>query len=298
MKICVIFNPVAKGNKARRFRQTLDELERDCTLKPTLTAGDARRLAKEAVQEGYDTIVAAGGDGTVNEVINGMADAPQGLERARFGVLPLGTVNVFARELKLPLNITAAWDCLRSGKEIQIDLPKVEYGEGSARAQRYFVQMAGAGFDARTEELMEWQMKKRVGVMAYVMAALKAMRERRVEVVVDNGKEQLPGELVLIGNGRYYAGSFLVFPQADARDGFLEVTVVPKVNVVAALRSAWGLLSGRLYTWGGARRLQGQAVSVSSKERALFQVEGEIAGTLPAKFSVGGEKIRVLAGGM
>ena len=96
-KICVVFNPTARGDKARRFRKSLEELRERCVLKPTDAAGAARRLAAEAVQEGFSTIVAAGGDGTLNEVLNGIGDVEGGFERTRLGVLPLGTINVFAR---------------------------------------------------------------------------------------------------------------------------------------------------------------------------------------------------------
>ena len=104
-------------------------------MKATAAPGDARRLAAEAVGEGFDLIVAAGGDGTVNEVLNGIGDAPDGFARARLGVLPLGTVNVFARELKIPLQLERAWEVLRRGRETQIDLPRVEFSaNGKSRA--------------------------------------------------------------------------------------------------------------------------------------------------------------------
>ena len=87
MKACVIFNPVARGDKARDMQSHLSDIARDAALKPTTCAGDARQLAAEAVREGFDTVVAAGGDGTLNEVLNGLADA-DGFSRARLGVLP------------------------------------------------------------------------------------------------------------------------------------------------------------------------------------------------------------------
>ena len=102
MRTCVIFNPTARGEKARRFRHHLDAIGAQSTLKHTTAAGDARRLAAEAVREGFEIVVAAGGDGTLNEVLNGFSDVPDGFEQARLGVLPLGTVNVFARELAIP----------------------------------------------------------------------------------------------------------------------------------------------------------------------------------------------------
>src|SRR4051812_27646176 len=106
---CVVFNPTARGDKARRFRSQLDKIATESTLKLTTRAGDARRLASEAVDEGFETIVAAGGDGTLNEVLNGIGDSRGGFEKCRLGVLPLGTVNVFAREMAIPAELEQAW---------------------------------------------------------------------------------------------------------------------------------------------------------------------------------------------
>lgn len=128
MPICVIFNPAARGNKARHFRRYLDQIGGNAALKATAAAGDARRLAAEAIGDGFDIIAAAGGDGTVNEVLNGIGDA-KAFSTTRFGVLPLGTVNVFARELKIPLRIEYAWEVLQRGREIKLDLPQVEFSE-------------------------------------------------------------------------------------------------------------------------------------------------------------------------
>ena len=178
MRICVIFNPAARGNKARHFRRHLDEIGGLSALKATTAPGDARRLAAEAVGEGFDLIVAAGGDGTVNEVLNGLGDAPDGFARARLGVLPLGTVNVFARELKIPLRIEGAWDVLQRGRETRIDLPRVEFSANGTRQQRYFVQLAGAGFDARAIELVDWSHKKKSGLWPMSSPDLKLCASR------------------------------------------------------------------------------------------------------------------------
>ena len=97
----------------------LTSRRQQCAFKATAAPGDARRLAAEAVRDGFESIVAAGGDGTVNEVLNGIGDAPDGFARARLGVLPLGTVNVFARELKIPLRLERAWEVLQRGREIE-----------------------------------------------------------------------------------------------------------------------------------------------------------------------------------
>src|SRR5690349_16754516 len=147
MRKCVIFNPTARGEKAKRFRRHLDAIASECALKMTAAPGDARKLASEAIAEGFEIVVAGGGDGTVNEVLNGIGDAPDGFERARLGVLPLGTVNVFARELGIPSQLEPAWQTIRAARETRIDLPRVEYVEHGRAARRSFAQPAGAGPD-------------------------------------------------------------------------------------------------------------------------------------------------------
>ena len=293
----MIFNPAARGNKARHFRRQLDAIGSQCALKATAAPGDARRLAAEAVGEGYDLIVAGGGDGTVNEVLNGIGDAPDGFARARLGVLPLGTVNVFAREMKIPLRLERAWEILRRGREMKIDLPRAEFSAYGRSERRYFVQLAGAGFDARAIELVDWQHKKKVGPLAYVVAGLKALRETKPQITArENARptgQQFTGELVLAGNGKFYGGPFEFFPEADLRDGMLDVCVLARVNWPALLRPVAGLLARRKLPEKAVRRFR--APSFELLGEAGFELDGEWAGNLPVKFSVEREKLRVIA---
>ena len=292
--ICVIFNPSARGEKALRFRQHLTALSHECTLKPTYAVGSGRTLAVEAVREGFGTIVAAGGDGTVNEVLNGICDEPEGLSRARFAVLPLGTVNVFAKELDLPTRFGEAWRTIKEAHETIIDLPFAEFTENGLATKRYFAQMAGAGWDSRAIELVDWKYKKQIGGLAYVVAGLKAMQGHMHQIVVSDGDKSLTGELVLIGNGRFYGGRYKVFPLADLRDSVLEVSVLPKVDVLGLMRSGWGLLTNQLYASGGIRHFKARELQLYSTDQVPFHLEGENVGYLPAKFSVKPRCLRVV----
>jgi YegS/Rv2252/BmrU family lipid kinase len=290
----VIFNPAARGNKARRFRRQLDAIGAQCALKATAAAGDARRLAAEAVNDGFDTIVAAGGDGTVNETLNGIGDAPDGFARARLGVLPLGTVNVFARELKIPARVELAWQVLQRGREMKIDLPRVEFSEQGVLRKQYFVQLAGAGLDARAIELVDWQHKKAVGPLAYVIAGLKALREKKPQVTVRAERQTASGELVLIGNGRFYGGSYSVFPLAHLRDGLLHVCVFPRANWWTLLRCAPNFLFSQRPPEKSVQRIAAAGFELSSGTAAAFELDGEWVGNLPATFFVEREKLRVV----
>lgn len=294
MPTCVIFNPAARGDKARRLRRQLDVIGAQCALKATASPEDARRLAAEAVTEGFDLIVAAGGDGTANEVLNGIGDAPEGFARARLGVLPLGTVNVFARELKIPLKVERAWEILQRGRETKIDLPRVEFSANGVVQKRYFCQLAGAGLDARAIELVDWQHKKNVGKLAYIIAGLRALREQKPLVTVRVNGQSATGELVLVGNGRFYGGSFALLPQADLRDGVLDICVVPRIQWSALLRSAPGLLLKGKLPASVAQHFSAASFELTSESPAAFELDGEWIGKLPVTFAIEREKLRVV----
>jgi len=293
VRTCVIFNPAARGEKARRFRHQLDAIGSQCALKATTAPDDARRLAAEAVADGFELIVAAGGDGTVNEVLNGLGDTPDGFARARLGVLPLGTINVFARELKIPLRLERAWEILQRGRETCVDLPRVDFSANNNRQKKYFIQLAGAGLDARAIELVDGSLKKKTGPLAYVIAGLKALGEPQPQITVRADGRSFTGELVLVGNGRFYGGSFGVFPQADLRNGSLEVCVFPRVNWLTLLRCAPGLLLQRKLPESLVRRFRTEAFELASETTTAFELDGEWIGHLPVTFSVERERLRV-----
>lgn len=294
MRACVIFNPVAKGEQARRFRTHLAEISREATLRETRGPGDATRLAAAAVQEGFDTLVAAGGDGTLNEVLNGLADTPGGLAQTRLGVLPLGTVNVFARELRLPRQPLAAWDVVRRGRETRMDLPRAEWSAPDGPRGRWFCQLAGAGLDARAIELVDWQWKKRIGALAYVLAGLRALREPAARIEVRAGDQRAVGELVLLGNGRLYGGDYAVFPDAALANGRLEVCVIPRTSLPTLLRVGPSLLLRGRLPESAIRRLAAPTITLISEGRVAFELDGEWAGPLPVTFTVRPSALKVI----
>ena len=295
MRTCVIFNPAARGDKARQFRDHLTALSDEVTLKPTYAAGAGRPLAAEAVREGFEVVVAAGGDGTVNEVINGVAEVEGGLTRTRVGVLPLGTVNVFAKELGLPTAFDPAWRIIQSGGETRIDLPEAEFAVNGQPVRRCFAQLAGAGLDSRAIELVDWELKKKVGPLAYVVAGFKALGEAKSDIIVSAAGASAMGQLVLVGNGRFYGGTFKLFPKADLRDGLLDVTVFPKVNWEVLMKSGWGWLTSEIHSAAGCRTFQAESFTLSAADGrpVAFQLDGDNVGQLPVKFSVRRQALRV-----
>lgn len=276
---------MAKGSKARRFRAQLDSIGQQAELKMTRCAGDARTLAAEAASEGFTCVVAAGGDGTLNEVINGVGDVSDGFGKVAVGVLPLGTVNVFARELGIPLDLGAAWQVVLNGRVQQLDLAHAEFLQ-AGQVKRWFAQLGGAGLDARAIELVSWELKKRFGPLAYIFAGLRALREEKPLITAASEAHSFTGELVLVGNGRLYGGNFRTFDQAAMDDGLLDVCVFPKVNFFTLFQAAGPLLLKGKLPESIVQRFQAPEFTLTSGNSTPFELEGEFAGHLPVRFAV------------
>jgi len=246
------------------------------------------------VREGFDRIIAAGGDGTVNEVLNGLAETPGGLAQASLAVFPLGTVNVFARELGIPFNLEAAWGVIHRGREKRIDLPWIETCGAGGKVRRRFAQLAGAGLDARAIENVRWELKKKIGPLAYVWAGLGALLASQTAIHVQGDRHAETGELVLIGNGKLYGGNYRLFAEADLADGLLDVLVFPKVNWSVLLRCGPSLLLRGGLPRSMARSFQSSALELSSTAATAFEVDGELGGKLPVKLGLEPGALRVV----
>jgi diacylglycerol kinase (ATP) len=293
VQTCLIFNPSARGQRAEAFCDRLRLLYPQCVVRHTAGQGQARQLAAQAVREGFATVIAAGGDGTANEVVNGIADVPHGLASVRLGIIPMGTVNVFARELGLPRNLAGAARTLAAGRELAVDLGVAEYISDGRSQVRHFLQLAGSGLDARAVKLVSWELKKKAGPLAYVAAGCRALRESQPVISVE-GAGPVSGQLVLLGNGRFYGGSFEVFPKASLRDGLLDICVLPKADVWACLQTLLGMTTGRILRFLRSQHFRASNVTLRSPSRVGLQLDGEYAGELPARFSVLPQALRVI----
>jgi diacylglycerol kinase family enzyme len=202
-------------------------------------------------------------------------------------------MNVFARELGVSFDLEHAWQTAQGGRESRVDVARADFAAPTGTARRYFVQLAGAGWDSRAVAQVDLNLKRRIGALAYIVAGLKAWREGLPSVTVSDGQRTLAGPLVAVGNGQYYGGSFRLFPRADLRDGLLDVTVFRRVGVGPIVRAGWGLLANRLYREGGAEHFCASSVELTSAAPMPLQLEGESVGHLPARLSVVPKALRV-----
>jgi len=294
-RIALIFNPTARGNKARRFLQAVEALSGEAELLPTQRAGHAADLAAEAAARGCKTLVAAGGDGTVNEVLSGLARRPEWLDQVRVGILPLGTMNVLARDLGIPMDPDRAWAVVREGVETRRDAPLIEFPKRPEQPPRLFAQLAGAGLDAIAVAEVKWEIKRCVGPLAYALAGWKAWTAPPRLVRVRGAGFEATASLVLLGNGKRYGGEVIMFPEADPQDGLVDVRIFPRVGLktLASFALAW-LLGRPLPVGRGQRFFRAAELTLDAAAPMPIQADGDAAGLLPVRVRVLPRKLRLL----
>lgn len=293
--IGILFNPTAQGEKALRFRARLSELGSGVRVLPTRGPGDARVLAADLAREGLETIVAAGGDGTVNEVLNGLADVPGALETTRLAVIPLGTVNVLAKELGIPSGFDAAWRVIQQGRERRIDLPQATFVGAEGRPEtRCFALLAGAGLSTRSIAGVDWSQKKRFGPLAYVVAGIRAMRPPHPIVTVTTASQSTAGPLVEIGSGHYFGGRLELFPGSRLDDGQVGVTVVTRLDWATLIGTGIRMTLRRIRTSSVRQVFQTDQLHLACAEPMGLHLDGDLVGTLPASITVRPGGLRIV----
>jgi diacylglycerol kinase (ATP) len=281
-RACVILNPSA--GSARDPDELAERIGRllDANVCLTTKVGSEARLTRTAIRQGAELIVAAGGDGTLNGVINGIAE---NATNVRVGLIPLGTGNDFARTLGLPTDLEAAIEVVRAGETRAIDLVRVTSDE-----VRYFINVSAGGFSGLVNEKLTPEMKKTWGPLAYLRSAAAALPELRAyqtTLAFDN-TESLMLDLynVVVANGRYVAGGTLIAPEASVDDGMFDVILIqkrsaPELALLAASVALGTHLSSDAIVFRRAAKL-----TVNSKPGMWFNVDGELVGNEPARFEI------------
>jgi YegS/Rv2252/BmrU family lipid kinase len=285
-KILVILNPAARGERARTLRAAIEAFSDDIVVCETRKPGHAKSLAKRGVQQGFPIIVAAGGDGTVNEVVNGI-----GVADVTLGVLPVGTMNVFALELGIDgRDLKSAWAVIERGKTRDIDLPMANGG--------YFVQLAGVGLDAEVVRQTTPDFKKALGPISYVLSlAQVAARKPPKLAAVDAAGKRHEGSFILIGNGRYYGGSLVLFREAIFDDGLLDIVVFKNQSHWDVMRYVQAIVFGDHRGLPDVEYFQTKELHVSADCEVPVELDGEVVGFAPVTFGFARRKLRVLAPG-
>ncbi len=275
--IRVIYNPVAGPkvvNKLDRIRAVLTRRGVPHEVMKTVKAGHATRLAREAALEGHGAVVAVGGDGTVNEVANGLAGS-----ETRLCVVPHGTGNVFAAEAGLPSSAAACVDLLFNGKTV--DIPLARAGD------RYFVLLASAGFDAEVVERMGQRGKNVLGIGAYVLGGLRHLMRYQPTLWMEfPGKERIEAQAVLVCRGKRYGGKVTMVPDGSLARNSLRVVALLATGRWAIVRFALAALRGKAASSPGVLVRETPSVLVRCSIPSAAQVDGDYLGPLPVRFEM------------
>lgn len=291
MPAVFIVNPFAGGGGGRRFADLLAAelapLERELgpiELLRTEGPRHAEELARRAVAFGASLIVAVGGDGTVHEVVNGMAGS-----QASLGLIPFGTGNDFAKALGIPRSFRKALEVLAKGWTRPIDLGRVN--------DRYFAGVASAGFDAEVAALAKEGPRFLKAYSAYALAAWKAWKRFRPKWFHVEAEDQtftFHGWLVACANIPTYGGGFLIAPEAQVDDGLLDFCLVGEASRLEFLAQSWKAFYGRHVKHPKVISFRAPEATLSGEPSLILQADGEVLGTLPARLRAIPQALRVV----
>jgi diacylglycerol kinase (ATP) len=289
----VIVNPVAGAGRTRRewprirdlFKRSGLRFEHDITEAP----GHAIELAREAAKNGYDIVVSVGGDGTINEVVNGLYTSGSHQDVA-LGIVSTGTGSDYIRTVGIPRRYEEACRCLLNPRKRTVDLGVVEYTDKGKTAARLFVNFAGFGFDAEIVRRTTRQFKALGSLSAYLMGLLVTLityRNKEISLKIDGESLDRRVCAVLMNNGKYGGGGMLAAPEADLADGCLDVLIIGDMSKPDLLRSLPRIYKGTHLTHPKVTLKKAKEIEVSCRRgRMQLQADGELLGEVPARFRV------------
>ncbi len=289
----IIANPTSGSYifHRRQLEETMEFLrgyDWDIELKLTRAAGDARDIAREAVNAKVDVVIAAGGDGTINEVIQELVGSETTL-----GVLPIGTANVWAREMGIPLDIAGASEILAYGQTRRIDVGHVRDSEH----ERYFLLMVGIGFDGEVTRAVEKKSLKRLGIVGYLLAGIWLnIGYDSFQVTAKIGEQEMKTRAlqIIIGNTQLYGGAVKFTWQAQCDDGLLDVCIVRKRSKFRRIFIILDFLLRRKQRSQWVSYEKSATVEVQTRKPVAMQVDGDSCGSTPATFSIAPRALKVI----
>ncbi len=295
----IIVNPTAGSGRAAKLlpwiRERLSQRP-DAELHVTGRPGEAEELTARAAATGCDRVVAVGGDGTIQEVVNGVLEAAS---RPGIGIVPVGSGNDLARSLGLPTDPAEAWTVAIGRVTRTLDAALAVNGEG---LRRWFASAGGIGFDAQVAAAMStrrgWQ-SGRAGYLLTTLTELRRFENRGLRIVLDGEPLECRALLVAIANGPYYGGGMRIAPDAEPDDGWLDLCVVGDVSRLTAIRELPNLYRGTHVRHPAVSLHRARVIEITGDGATRSHLDGEPFGTLPLHVEVhaGALEVAVPGGG-
>jgi YegS/Rv2252/BmrU family lipid kinase len=301
----VIVNPNAGNGKGRKdWTRIAGIFEREkIAIVPAFTEkrGHASDLAKNAVAAGYRNVVCVGGDGTLNEVVNGIfSQKICPASEVSLALIPVGTGNDWGRMFGIPLVYEGAIKAIKDNKRILHDIGIIKYHQGEKQLQRHFINIAGIGFEAmvvmRTNKQKERGRSNTAIYFYNLLSSLISYRKTNAEIVIDGIPLKARIFSLNVGNGRYCGGGMRQTPDALPNDGLLDVTLIREIGRIEIIRSLKILYDGTILSHPKVDGYRAKNISVTSKELLLAEADGESLGHTPVEFSIIPSAINIVYG--
>jgi diacylglycerol kinase (ATP) len=276
----LIYNPTSGREILKRnLPEVLAKLEMagyEASCHATTCAGDATEAAKLAVARAYDIVIAAGGDGTIHEVVNGLAEQEY---RPKLGIIPAGTTNDFARALQIPRDIGSAVDIITKGDLIPVDIGRIN--------DKYFINIAGGGRITELTYDVPSKLKTMLGQLAYYLKGMEMIPSLKAsDLRIEYDGKLFEGEamMFLVGLTNSIGGFERLAPDASINDGLFSLLILKKVNLAEFIRIATLATRGEHVNDSNVIYTQANRVKVYSNEKVQVNLDGEFGGLLPAEF--------------
>lgn len=273
---------------SRRLRESGYRLDFAYTTEP----GDATRITQRILKEGYTHIIAVGGDGTMNEVVNGFFSNGQLINpKAELAFFSHGTGGDLIRTLQTSRGVESFLEILRRGQKRLIDVGEVLFqNEQGQQTPRYFLNVADVGLGGETVARVNKQSKLLGGKLSFLIGSVLSIlryRNKFMNCQID-GKLIFEGRLnsIMVANGRYFGGGMMIAPHAELDDGLFDVVCLGDFSTLMLLRHLPKLYKGTHLRIPGVTVHRGRSVVITSVEKALLDIDGEQPGQAPLKFSL------------
>jgi len=301
MSTVAIVNPKsANGKAAEVWNKVRAHLPGPVKTLETKAPGHGIQLTAEAIKSGAQIVIAVGGDGTINEVVNGFFEAEHLISRdASLAIIPHGTGSDFRRVLNLPFDDKKAAAVIYSGTPRMLDLMKVQYtAQDGMRALRYSINITSFGMGGAVAARANRSSKAFGGRISFLVATLQtalAFAGNSITLTLD-GSKTIDAKVtnVVVGNGQYHGGGMWVCPGASIDDGVMEVTLIRNLTLFELIKSLPALYNGHIYGHPKVESYRAKQVQADSEDLALIEIDGEPLGRLPIEISVLPGAIRVL----
>jgi len=257
-------------------------------------------LAREAVLSGAEVVVCVGGDGTLNEVLNGLFNE-KGLIKPEvlLGYIPRGTGCDFVRSISIPKDLNRGLANILDRQNVSIDVGRLTYRDHKGRAScRYFHNLVSFGLGGEVDERVNRTSKVFGGFVSFIWATIVSIllydKKSILLRVDDEFHEEVTGWNVAVANGQYHGGGMWVAPGANLSDGLFQVTVIGDLRLAEVFWNLPRLYNGKIYEHPKIRRLTGRRIEASSFQRVLLDMDGEQPGRLPAVIEIVPSAIRII----